>query len=304
MQNDFIKVGVVILNYNTFQDTIRLVMELQSQTIVDKLQIIVVDNASPNGSYEKLKPLEDGYANTVVLQTPENLGYAKGNNVGLKYLEENTNPEYVAILNNDVQIPVDCLEKLKKRYDLLKNPAIISPKQLDSNLKEALPYRMNTYIGDCLNLFYIFKIFHKRNALKFRDDTGVSAMKVEMIPGSFMFASFEKFKAMGFFYPNTFLFVEERFIAAKAKQMGFNNYILLDLTYVHAHSKTINETFDKIDKFRLLYTGWVEFTRVYRTHGKPKALIIKYLMHISLIELYLAQKLKIFIKSTHKCLKK
>lgn len=282
-------IGIIILNYNSYQDTINLVRELQLQSLAKDLFIIIVDNASPNNSFEHLKPLEKKFSNVTVIQTGENLGYAKGNNFGLKYLDENIKPKYVAILNNDIVLPKDCFKKLVDRHKRLEKPAIIAPKQLDTNNKELVPYHMNSFIDDCLNLFYIFKLFHKRNALKYKDNTGLKAMKVEMIPGSFMFTSFKTFKEMGFFYPNTFLFVEERFIAVNAKKLNLNNYILLDETYVHAHSKTINKSFDQLDKFKLLYDGWLEFTKVCRSQGKLKEAILKPLMKLSLLEMKLVK---------------
>ena len=279
------RIAVVILNYNSFQDTIDLVAALQQQTVAKQCQIVIVDNDSPNGSYEKLKPLEKDYKNVVVLQTGANLGYAKGNNYGLHYLESNDPPEYIAILNNDIQLPLDCFEKLIMSYEKLHKPAIIAPKQLDLNNNELQPYKLNSFLDDCLNLFFLFKLFHKRNALKYKDNTRQKAMKVPMIPGSFMFASFNTFKAMGYFYPNTFLFAEERFIAVKAKQMELNNYILLDQTYIHAHSKTINTTFSQIGKFKLLYKSWLEFTKICRPYGKLKAMLLKPLMFLSILEM-------------------
>lgn len=290
-------IGIVILNYNSFQDTIDLVGNLQQQTIINDINIVVVDNASPNNSYKELIHLEQKYSNVTVLQTGENLGYAKGNNFGLKYLEEHIKPEYVAILNNDIRLPKDSFERLIERYDQLENPAIIAPKQLNENKEALLPYKVNSFLDDCLNLFMVFKIFHKRNALPYIDNTGLSAMKVPMIPGSFMFSSFKTFKRMGFFYPNTFLFAEERFIAVKAKQLNLNNYILLDETYVHAHSKTINTVYNQLSKFKLLYDSWFEFTKVCRPYGKIKAAILKPLMHLSLLEMRLYYGLKrMFVK--------
>ena len=281
------KIGIVLLNYNSFSDTIKLVENLQFQTMSYELQIVVVDNASPNKSYVHLKSLEKNYPNVVVLQTGENLGYAKGNNFGLNYLDKHIQPTYVAVLNNDIILTNDCFEKLVEKYQVLDSPAIIAPKQLDLNNKELLPHRLNSYLDDCLNLFFIFRLFYKRNALKYIDNSNQRVMKVDMIPGSFMFVAFEKFKSMGFFYPNTFLFVEERFIAIKAKQMNLNNYIVLDETYIHAHSKTINTAFSHIGKFRLMYLGWLEFTKVCRSNGKLKAKMMKPLMKLSLWEMRL-----------------
>ncbi len=286
------KIGVVILNYNSYQDTIELVSNMEFQTLANYLEIIVIDNHSPNNSFDQLKPLERMFPNVTVLQTGENLGYAKGNNFGLNYLDKHIKPKYVAILNNDIVLSNDCFKKLIDKYNVLKNPAIIAPKQLDINNKEIQPYSLNSFMDDFFNMFIIFKIFHKRNAMKYTDNTKKRAMKVPMIPGSFMFASFKTFKEMGFFYPNTFLFVEERFLAVKAKQLNLNNYILLDETYVHEHSKTINANHSQVSKYKLLYESCIEFTLVCRKNGKIKASILKLLMQFSLLEMNLYYALK------------
>ena len=288
--------GIVILNYQSYKDTIKLVENLQLQTILNDIQIVVVDNASPNHSFDKLMYLEKQFLNVKVLKTKKNLGYAKGNNFGLNYLDKQIQPEFVAILNNDIILKDNCFEKLICKYKLLKKPAIIAPKQLDLNNKEIQPYKLNSFLDDCLNLFFIFKLFHKRNALQYIDNTGQKAMKVSMIPGSFMFSSFKTFKEMDFFYPNTFLFAEERFIAMKARVLNLKNYILLDETYIHAHSKTINKQYSKISKYKLLYNSWLEFTKVYRTYPNFKVWILKNLMKLSIIEMRFLHKIKIVFK--------
>jgi GT2 family glycosyltransferase len=110
---------------------------------------------------------------------------------------------------------------------------------------------------------------------------------VEIVEGNFMFVNFDKFKEMDYFYPNTFLYVEERFIAFKTKQLGLNNYVLSDETYIHERSKTIDATYGVVDKYRMLYDGWIEYTRVCRSCGKLKVAILKPLIAISLIEIRL-----------------
>ena len=285
-------IGIIILNYKSYQDTIDLIAALQNQTIASQCQIIVVDNASPNGSYAVLKPLEKEYNNFIVLKTGGNLGYAKGNNVGLHYLDQHVHPEYVVILNNDIILKDYCFEKLISKYEQLEEPAIIAPKQLDINKKEIPVYNINSFLDDCLNLFYVFKLFHKRKIKAFKDTTGENAMEVDLVPGSFMFSSFERFKKMGFFYPNTFLYVEERFITVAARKKGWHNYIVLDQSYIHAHSKTINTVYGTLAKYKLLYEGWIEFTKVCRPFGKIKATILKPLMWLSLVEMRIVLFLK------------
>jgi len=294
------RIGIIILNYNSYQDTLNLVEALQLQSVAQSLHIIIVDNASPNESYDYLKPLEDQYSQLTVLQTGENLGYAKGNNVGLHYLDEHIHPEYVAVMNNDIILPTDCLEKLIAKYQQLEAPAIIAPKQLDIEENDVPICRINTFFDDCLGLFYIFKLFDKRKIQPFKDITGSNTMVVDLVPGSFIFSSLETFKSMGYFYPNTFLFAEERFIAMKARVLNLKNYILLDETYIHAHSKTINTQHSQISKYKLLYSGWLEFTKVHRSYPNFKVWILRNLMKLSIIEMKFFNKLKIIFKA--KCI--
>ena len=140
---------------------------------------------------------------------------------------------------------------------------------MDINNIEVLPFKLNTFFDDFLNLFLVYRLFKKSN-LKFIDNTSMNAMKVDIIPGSFMFSSFKIFKNIGFFYPNTFLFSEERFLAIKVKQLNLNNYVLLDETYIHAHSKTINTVFNQVGKYKLMYDGWLEFNKLSPSFGKIK----------------------------------
>ncbi|MFI3294750.1 MAG: glycosyltransferase [Rikenellaceae bacterium] len=263
-----------------------MVEELQEQTIVDQMQIVVVDNHSPNESYKRLKPLESKFENLVVLQTAKNLGYAKGNNFALDYLQKNIHPKYVAVLNNDVILPKDCLERLTQRYELLESPAIIAP--IMTNLKGEKQTMLNslpTTWEDFKMLFALYTKLHRSKPLKLEDNTQKKAMQVEVIGGSFMFADFERFKSMGFFYPNTFLYVEERFVAEAAKKMGYKNYIILDQEFIHAHnSPTINRHHNQVSKYKILYQSRREYLRTCKKHGRLKALLFRPFMWLSLME--------------------
>ncbi|MFI3285196.1 MAG: glycosyltransferase family 2 protein [Rikenellaceae bacterium] len=279
-------IGVVILNYATFPETIALVEALQSQSTAQTLRIVIVDNASPNESYNQLKPLRERFENVVaVLQTGKNLGYAKGNNFGLKHLEENNAPDYVAILNNDVILPNDCFERLIKRYEVLENPAIIAPMMVDIDGNRQFMGNLGSTWQDFKILFSLYTKLSKPTVSTEVDNTGQQAMRVDVIGGSFMFARFDTFKEMGYFYPNTFLYVEERFVAEAAKRLGYNNYVLLDQTYIHAHnSPTISSYHGQISKYKMLYKSRLEYIKVCKKHGRIKAAIFKPFMQWSLFE--------------------
>ena len=150
-------IGIVILNFKSYLDTIKLVEALQHQTLANNFHIVVVDNCSPNESFNALKFLSTKHSNVVVLQTEKNLGYAQGNNFGLNYLNNYVKPIYVAILNNDIILPNDSFEQLVTKYIVLDKPAIIAPRQLNANNEEFKLYGMNSFLDDCLSLFFITK---------------------------------------------------------------------------------------------------------------------------------------------------
>lgn len=281
------KIGVVILNYSTYSESIELVRQLQNQTFADRLQIVIVDNFSQNDSFEKMKPLKKMYSNVVdVIKTEKNEGYARGNNFGLKYLEENVNPEYVAILNNDVILPHDCFQKLVERYKVLNKAALIAPIMIDKDGNRVILNKVNTYLQDISSMFFILsKLTGGGNKIvKELDNTGSKAMKVEIVPGSFLFTTFSVFKEIGYFFPGTFLYTEERFLAYAVRKNNLYNYILLDLTFIHNHSTTISSFHNIVSRKKLFYDGVCLFTRKYRRYGLIKEFFLKPLIWISLKE--------------------
>ncbi|MFI3321291.1 MAG: glycosyltransferase family 2 protein [Rikenellaceae bacterium] len=293
------KLGVVILNFATYNDTTKLVEQLQEQTIIDRIQIVVVDNYSPNESYRVLKPLEDRFQNVVVVQTDENLGYAKGNNFGLKYLEDSVKPNYVAILNNDVAVSRDLFENIVARYKLLENPAIVAPIMCDRDgRRQTMMSNLPSIWSDFKMLFAFYnKFLQSKKERVLCDNTGHNAMSVEVIGGSFMFVEFEKFKAMGYFYPNTFLYVEERFVAEAAKRLGYKNYLILDMEYIHDHtSPSISSYHNQISKYKILYKSRLEYVKVCKKHGKLKVALLKPFMLWSLFEWWVIGVVKLVVR--------
>ncbi len=116
------KVSIIILNWNRFQDTfecLRSVNELD----YPNYNIIVVDNASSDGSAEKIKNL---FPQITLIKNEKNLGFAGGNNVGIKYALKD-GAEYVWLLNNDAVVEKDSLSSLVHKAE--DNPSIgmVSP---------------------------------------------------------------------------------------------------------------------------------------------------------------------------------
>ena len=96
--------GFVVLHYLAYGMTRRCVDTLLSTFKNEPIRIVVVDNASPDGSGEKLEEAYSDTACVTVLRNSSNLGFARGNNEGYNYLLKEGECGFIAVINNDVLI--------------------------------------------------------------------------------------------------------------------------------------------------------------------------------------------------------
>jgi len=99
-------ISTVILNWNGKEYLASCIQSLREQTY-SNLEMILVDNASTDGSVEYIKNL---FPDLRVIVNKKNLGYGGGNNVGIGASQG----RYVMILNNDTRLDPHCIEELKR----------------------------------------------------------------------------------------------------------------------------------------------------------------------------------------------
>lgn len=130
-------VYIIILNWKNALDTVSCLNSIASLEDV-KYRLVICDNASPDNSYEVIKDwlrlsenykdkniiefnhhqsehyvIDDAAAESVFLiQTGANLGYAGGNNVGIRFSLNQNDMEYVWILNNDTEVHPFALKQM------------------------------------------------------------------------------------------------------------------------------------------------------------------------------------------------
>ena len=95
--------GFVVLHYLAYDMTVRCTETLLA--LSGKVHIVIVDNASPNGSGQRLQEHFAGHPGVTVLVNGRNEGFARGNNAGYDYLKEHFSCSFIAVINNDVLIP-------------------------------------------------------------------------------------------------------------------------------------------------------------------------------------------------------
>ena len=118
----------VFLHYQNLDVTHQCSNYLKKLNCALDKHIIIVDNGSPNGSGEKL---QDEYALEsviTVMLSKENLGFAKGNNLGYDYAKKTMGAECIVVMNSDVYIKdVTFIEKLHNIINRNTNISVAAP---------------------------------------------------------------------------------------------------------------------------------------------------------------------------------
>ncbi len=103
------RVAILVLCYNGIADTLACLASLQQIDYPRKrYDVIVLDNASHDGTPERVRA---AFPQTVVIENGANLGFAAGNNVGLRYTLAH-GYDYALLLNNDTEVAPDFLSEL------------------------------------------------------------------------------------------------------------------------------------------------------------------------------------------------
>lgn len=166
------KVSIIILNWNGHEDTLECLESLYQISYPD-FNVIVVDNASKDESIEKiesycLNKVQLGIENhnhnitglicdekdynsfklnsnvkmfnkeLILLKNSKNYGYAKGNNIGMKFAFKVFNPDYILLLNNDTVVDENFLDELIDATENQENVGIYSPKLLNYSFPQII----------------------------------------------------------------------------------------------------------------------------------------------------------------------
>lgn len=284
-----INVLFLILNYKTYSDTIKVVHELLD-TDRNDFKILIVDNSSPNNSFANISREFADNSFVDVIFTSSNEGYAKGNNYGLRYAKKYS-PKYVCIMNNDVHFSWVTIESMCDIYEKVDNPAIIAPIQLLPGGKS--PGFFDLKVPNLLYDIRMYTYFFKPQKHIYKSNTGLSnVQKVGYIPGALLFTKYSVFEKLGFFNTETFLFCEERFTGKAVSEAGMNNYIVLDLFYLHEHSKTIkNEVTEKRQR-KLIHEGRLLYHKKFSKCPSFAIFVLNLFYHLQEFEFNLLSYLK------------
>ena len=212
------KITVII---NTFKSEDKIYDCLNS--IPTNTSVIVVENSNNKGFKNKL---EKNFKNVQCILTGENLGYAKGNNLGLSKVKS----KYALILNPDALLEKNTLINFINSAETIKDFSILGPAKQEENIK------------DDLNL-------NKENIFE-----------VNYLKGFAMFLNMEQFQDVGFFDENFFIYLEEIDLCKRLKKKNKKIYLDKNILVNHiggsSHDEKIN---DEMELSRNWHWMWSTF---------------------------------------------
>lgn len=112
-----VSICFLILHYMDGELTNKTIESVLNLNNFGNSQIVVVDNASPNGSGKLLKEKYMGMKEIHIILSESNVGFSAGNNIGFQYIKNNFISDFIIAINNDILFPqIDFIDKLNALY--------------------------------------------------------------------------------------------------------------------------------------------------------------------------------------------
>lgn len=221
-------VYIVLLNWNGWQDTVECIASCKKLSYRN-VRILIVDNGSTDGS---IMELCRNSPDTELIRTGENLGFAGGNNVGIRHALEH-GADYVWLLNNDTVVDSDALSALVNVAESNQSIGMVGSK---------IPFYDNPrflwYAGGVLDPSLPYRPGHRGLKEQDRgqfDETGETGY----VTGCSLLARREMIEEIGLLDEGLFLYFEDADWNARAKRAGWEVFYAPLSVVLHKVSSSI-----------------------------------------------------------------
>lgn len=206
--NKFPKIFIIVLNYNG-KDVIKNCLTSVFKIDYPDFEVVVVDNNSTDESFELAKA---GFSKASFIKNEENLGYAAGNNMGIRFALERM-ADYVLLLNNDTEVEKDFLARLVNVAEKDKKIGIASPVIFNGYNRQIW------FSGGRINWLKM-KSTHERKA------AAMDSYETEFATGCAMLVRAAVFEEIGLLDEDFFLYWEDADFSWRARRAGFKNVVV------------------------------------------------------------------------------
>jgi GT2 family glycosyltransferase len=221
------RVTILVLNWNAWEVTCDCLRSL-ARLEYDNYEVVVIDNGSTDGSVQKLR---QQFADLTILENGANLGFAAGNNVGVRYALDHC-AQYVLLLNNDTLVSPSCLSALVRIAQSDNRIGILNPKIYYSDPPDRI-----WYAGGSFSPWFGFARHEgmKKRTCDFRDST----REVTFITGCAFLIKGEVIRRIGLLDESFFMVCEDADWSLRARRAGFKAMYVAEGEISHRESYTI-----------------------------------------------------------------
>lgn len=223
------KIAVISLNWKQPRLSIDLVKKLKKVNSTGfNYHIFLIDNHSPDNSYNTFCRKFKNNKLVSLYQTPSNLGFSGGINYGLKKAIS-AKYDYALIINNDVKVDKDFLKNLLGQFKKDKKLAIAGPKIY---FAKGFEYHKKRYHQNQLGkvLWSVGGSIDWNNIYGFNkgiDEVDIGQYNqvdtdIDFISGCCALFDLTKLKKIGLFDDNYFMYLEDADLSTRAKNIGFH----------------------------------------------------------------------------------
>ncbi len=265
------KIGMVIVNYNDFENTSRLIKNIKDYKCLN--HIVIVDNNSQDDSFEKLKKQEKDNI-TVIKNNSRN--YSSGLNTGAKFLIEKLGTCNIIFSNSDIIIKEE--KDLINLSETIKDDIVVVGPIVDEHGVINRGWHLPTVNQEILfNIPYFNRNFKKKYLLYKDSDYEKETTIVDVVSGCFFLVDSKFLKEVEFFDESTLLYYEEQILAEKVKKKNKKECVNNKVTIYHDHSVSVDKSIKRLEKQKILK----ESQRYYIKNYKKSNIMQRLLLYIT-----------------------
>lgn len=232
------RTAIVVLNYMNYQETIACVESVLLQKNVS-FRVVVVDNGSANESFQVLSEKYRHNRLVAVIKARKNYGFARGNNIGIRYARKRFRAEFVLLLNSDTVMQDDHYIDTLLSYDG-KGVGVIGSEIVLRNGRKQKPYYEYVEFPATL-IYYIYLLggLYGIDALQDRMERLLGKRKRErVLHGSAFMLTPSYFEAYYGLYSRTFLYSEEILLYILCRRAGLRQTYVEDTDIYHKEDQS------------------------------------------------------------------
>ena len=235
--------SIIIPSFNTQTHTLNCLKSVYQETKNIKFEIIVVDNASKDGS---VKVIKKKFPQVKLIVNDKNLGFAKANNQALRQAQG----EYILFLNSDTLILDQAIKKSlefmvgRDNVDILGCQLLNEDKTIQSS-GGFLPrlrniFYMMFFIDDIGFINRFLKPYQESHSFFYK-----KTRKLGWVTGAFLLVKKEVVDKIGSFDEDFFMYGEEIDFCIRAWKTGFNCWFYAGTKVIHLKGKSSENAFEK-----------------------------------------------------------